>query len=299
MHMRERSGIMVSMNRLGRETRTLILRCFTEGMGVNATARMAGCSKNTVLKLLADLGPICEAYQREHLRGLTTRRVQCDEIWGFCWAKQKNVPEDLRGTWGFGDVWTWTAICADTRLVPTWLVGPRTGEAAEVFLADLASRLVNRVQLTTDGHKPYLEAVEAAFGSDIDYSMLVKLFQEPKGKTAERRYSPGECRGIRKETISGRPDPRHISTSYAERLNLELRTKNRRLTRLTNGFSRKVKNLRHSLALGFMVYNYVRPHGSLRVSPAMEAGVDDHLWSYEDVVGLLEHAEAAGGSEPN
>ena len=287
------------MNKLGIEKRALILRFFTEGVGVNAAARIADCSKNTVLKLLADLGPICEAYQRERFRGLKCQRIQCDEIWGFCWAKAKNVPADLRGKWGVGDVWTWTAICADSRLVPTWLVGPRDGQAAPEFLTDLAGRLDHRVQLTTDGHKPYLGAVEEAFGADVDYAMLVKLFQEPSGKTPERKYSPGECCGTRKDVICGKPNRRHVSTSYVERLNLELRTKNRRLTRLTNGFSRKVENLQHSLALGSMVYNLVRPHGSLRVSPAMEAGVEDHLWTYEDVIELLEQAEATGELESN
>ncbi len=225
---------------------------------------------------------------------MNCKRLQCDEIWGFCWAKAKNVPEKLRGTWGFGDVWTWTSICADSRLVLTWLVGPRDGEAAQTFISDLASRLNHKVQLTTDGHKPYLEAVEETFGGQIDYAVLIKLFQEPKGKTPERKYSPGECCGTRKNVICGRPKRKDISTSYVERLNLELRTKNRRLTRLTNGFSRKVENLRHSLAIGFMVYNFVRIHGTLKVSPAMEARVEDHLWSYEDVIELLEQVEATG-----
>lgn len=288
------------MNKLSREKRALILRCFTEGVGVNATARMADVSKNTVLKLLADLGPVCAAYQREAFKSLSCKRLQCDEIWGFCAVKAKNVPAELKGVWGIGDVWTWTAVCAECRLVPAWLVGPRDGTAAQAFMLDLASRLSNRVQLTTDGNAVYLDAVETAFGAAIDYAMLVKLYGEPTGATTtERKYSPGECCGTRKGRICGRPDPRHISTSYAERLNLELRTKNRRLTRLTNGFSRKVANLEHSLAVGFMVYNFVRVHGSLRVSPAMEAKVADRLWSYEDVIEFLERAEATGELQSN
>jgi len=277
------------MKRLSRETRTLILRCFTEGVGVNATARMADVSKNTVLKLLADLSPVCEAFQDRTLRGLKSRRIQLDEIWAFCGMKAVNVPVERKGEWGIGDVWTWTAIDADTKLVPSWLVGTRDAGAAHTFVEDLASRLTHRVQLTTDGNSVYLDAVYDAFGGEVDYSMLVKLYgAEPEGA---RRYSPAKCIGARKSKIIGAPDMAHASTSYVERLNLEIRTKNRRYTRLTNGFSRKVANLEHSLNVGFMVYNFVRVHGSLRVSPAMQAGVADHLWTYEEVVGLLEAAE--------
>lgn len=294
MTIRKRLRILVSMNKLSREKRALIIRCFTEGMGVNATARMADVSKNTVLKLLADLGPVCAAYQRAAFKNLHCKRVQADEIWGFCHAKAKNVPLKHQGEWGFGDVWTWIAICADSRLVPCWLVAPRDGASAHEFMTDLASRLAHRIQLTTDGLKVYLDAVDGAFGADIDYAMLVKLYGEPTGNTSERKYSPSECCGSRKDVICGRPDSRHVATSYSERLNLELRTKNRRLTRLTNGFSRKVVNLEHSLAVGFMVYNFVRIHGSLKVTPAQEAKVTDRLWSYEDVIALLDQAEATG-----
>jgi IS1 family transposase len=282
------------MNKLNREKRALILRCFTEGVGVNATARMADVSKNTVLKLLADLGPVCAAYQRQALVNLACKRVECDEIWAFCYAKEKNVPATKRNVWGYGDVWTWTAIDSDSKLVIAYRVDERDLHAAWQFMEDVASRLSNRVQLTTDGHRPYFQAVYEAFGDEIDYAMLQKIYGAPTGSATDRKYSPGECCGTKKDVICGKPDPRKISTSYVERLNLEIRTKNRRLTRLTNGFSRKVVNLEHSLAIGFMVYNFVRIHGSLKVTPAMEAKVTERLWSYEDVIGLLEQAEATG-----
>ncbi len=272
--------------------RALILRCFTEGVGVNATARMADVSKNTVLKLLADLGPVCRDFQDAALVGLSCKRIQVDEIWAFTGMKQKNVPEELAGTWGVGDCWTWVGLCADTRLVLSSLVGPRDGQTASFFMRDLARRLSRRVQLTSDGLGAYLEAVESAFGSEIDFAQLIKIFNLPEGEThSERKYSPGECCGTRVEVRTGHPDPRHINTSYSERLNLEIHCKNRRLTRLTNGFSRKVENLEHSMDVGFMVYNFCKIHGSLRVTPAMQAGVTDHVWSYEEVIGLLEATE--------
>ena len=282
---------MTIMNRLSRDKRVLMLRCLTEGMGVNATCRTAGVSKMTLLKLLSDLGPVLRAFQAERLTGLRCKRVQVDEAWGFCSMKAKNVPDELRGTWGFGDIWTWTAICAECRIVPTWLVGPRDGGAATAFMLDVASRLTERVQLSSDGLSSYLDAVETAFGVDIDFAQLVKIYGEPEGVGPERKYSPGECCGTRKDLICGKPDPKHITTSYSERLNHELRNKNRRLARLTTNFSRKVENLDHSLALTFFVYNFVKPHGSLRVGPAMEAGVTDHLWTYEAAIALLEATE--------
>lgn len=280
------------MNRMSREKRALIVRCSTEGVGVNAAARLADVSKNTVLKLLADLGPICRAYMDRAFVNLDCRKLQCDEIWSFTLMKQKSVPPELVGTWGVGDTWVWVAICAECRLVPSWLVGPRDGYAASLFMRDVASRFSHRIQLSTDGHKPYLEVVEAAFGADVDYGQIIKIFGLPEGETkTERKYSPGQCCGARKDVICGEPDPSHIATSYSERLNLEIRAKNRRLTRLTNGYSRKVANLEHSMDIGFIVYNFVKVHGSLKVSPAMQAKVSDHLWSYEEVVGLLEAAE--------
>lgn len=290
--MPDRLRILVSMKRLTTEKRALILRCFTEGMGVNATARLADVSKNTVLKLLADLGPVCRDFQAFTLKNLHCKKIQVDEILAFTGMKQKNVPAELEGTWGVGDCWTWVAIDADTRLVPAWFVGPRDGHSAEIFIRMLARRIANRIQLTSDGHKPYIEAVESAFGSEIDFAQLVKIFNLPEGEThTERKYSPGECCGTRVEIRTGDPDPHHISTSYSERLNLEIRCKNRRLTRLTNGFSRKVENLEHSMDVGFMVYNFCKVHGTLRVTPAMQAGVTDHVWSYEEVIRLLEASE--------
>jgi len=238
------------------------------------------------------VGPAaCEEYQDRTLRNLKCRRIQCDEIWAFCYAKAKNVPEKYAGAFGYGDVWTWTAIDADSKLVPTWAVGRRDGFAAQGFIRDLASRLATRVQLTTDGHKPYLEAVEGAFGNDIDYAMLIKLYGSDSGKaekSAEARYSPAECTGTREQRITGNPDPAHISTSYAERQNLTMRMHMRRFTRLTNGFSKKVENHKASVALYFMFYNFARIHKTLRVTPAMEAGVSDHVWSLEEIARLAD-----------
>ncbi len=278
------------MKRLTREKRTLILKCWTEGVGVNATARMADVSKNTVLKFLADLGPVCVGYHNQAVRGLKAERVQCDEVWSFCVMKEKNVPQDRKGEYGIGDCWTWTALDADSKLMISWLLGARDAGTAWEFMHDVAGRLDRRIQLTTDGHLVYLEAVEDAFGAGIDYAMLIKLYgTDPEASTG--RYSPPQCIGARCERITGRPDPVHVSTSFVERMNLEIRTKNRRFTRLTNGFSKKIQNLEHSLSVGFFVYNFVRQHGTTRVSPAMAAGVEDHLWSYEDVIALLEAQE--------
>jgi IS1 family transposase len=258
-----------------------------EGAGVNSIVRMTGVSKPTILKLLADLGRACADYQDLTLRNLPCNRVQCDEIWSFCFAKDKNLPEKLKGRYGFGSVWTWTAICADTKLIPCWLVGDRSGVYASKFISDLASRLAHRVQLTTDSHRAYLEAVEGAFGSEIDYAMLHKLYDsEPTG--AETRYSPAQCCGVRKAKIAGHPDPSHVSTSYAERMNLQIRMGMRRFTRLTNAHSKKVQNHQHALALYFMFYNFARIHQTLRVTPAMQAGVADHVWSLEEIIELLE-----------
>ncbi len=247
---------------------------------------MTGVAKNTVLKLLVDAGDACARYQHRTLRNLTCKRIQCDEIWSFCYAKAKNVPAERQGQLGYGDVWTWVAIDADTKLVPSWLVGTRDGMHAAHFIADVASRLAHRVQLTTDGHKPYLEAVEAGFGGAIDYAMLIKLYGNQPGD--EVRYSPAECIGIRKEVIVGNPDPDHISTSYAERQNLTMRMRMRRFTRLTNAFSKKLANLEAAVAVHYMHYNFVRRHQTLRVTPAMAAGVDRRLWSIEDMVALID-----------
>ena len=272
------------MNRLSIERRAQILSCLVEGNSIRATCRITGAAKNTVVKLLSDVGKACAEYQNRTLRNLPCNRIQCDEIWSFCYAKEKNVPTEHKGKFGYGDVWTWTAICADTKLVPSWLVGKRDMETACVFLSDLASRLSNRVQLTSDGYNVYLQAVERTFGTNIDYAMLIKLYgTDPE---QEKRYSPPKCIGTRLQQLRGNPDAKHISTSYAERQNLTLRMSMRRFTRLTNGFSKKVDNLAFAVSLHFMYYNFARIHKTLRVTPAMEAGVSDHVWSLEEIAGL-------------
>ncbi len=298
LHLRERSGIVVSMNRLTTERRAAIVGSLVEGNSIRATTRMTGAAKNTVTKLLVDLGVACTEYQDEAMQDLPCTTIQCDEIWSFCYSKQKNVPQEYRGTFGYGDVWTWTAICAETKIVPTWLVGERTTDDAEVFMNDLARRLSHRVQLTTDGYKPYLRAVSGAFDGGIDYAMLHKLYGPPEGLPQERRYSPAVCTGIDIRTISGDPDPGRISTSYVERQNLTMRMGMRRFTRLTNGFSKKVENLAHAVALHYMYYNFARVHQSLTVehedgtrtkrTPAMAAGVADHVWTLREIAALLD-----------
>ncbi len=267
------------------ERQTQVISALVEGNSIRATVRMTGVAKDTVLKLLAKVGQACAEYQDKAFRNLTCKRIQCDEIWSFCYAKDKNVPEELRGKFGYGDVWTWTALCAETKLVPCWLVGGRSARYANSFIADLASRLASRVQLTTDGHRVYLDAVERAFGSEIDYAMLVKLYGNDAAP--ESRYSPAQCIGAVATSIIGRPDKRHISTSYVERQNLTMRMNMRRFTRLTNGFSKKVENHQHALALYFMYYNFCRIHQTLRVTPAMEAKVSDHVWELREIVELI------------
>ena len=285
------------MNKLPPQTRTLILRCLVEGMSIRATARTADVSKNTVVKLMVDAGQACAAYQDKALRNLPCQRVQVDEIWSFVYAKEKNVARAKSAPPEAGDIWTWTAICADTKLVPSWRVGDRSGMTAIEFMDDLRPRLANRVQLTSDGHKAYLEAVEGAFGGDVDYAQLIKMYGgQEKGEGAERKYSPSECTGIRKRRIEGRPDPAHVSTSYAERNNLTMRMSIRRFTRLTNAFSKKIENHAHSVALHFMHYNFCRQHKSLEgSSPAMAAGVTDRLWDIEDIVRLIDEAAPKPG----
>jgi IS1 family transposase len=274
------------MRQLDTKTRSRIIGALVEGNSIRATCRLTGAAKKTVLKLLVDIGTACKKYQDVTLRNLTCKRIQCDEVWSFCYAKAKNLPEKKQGEYGFGDVWTWTAIDADTKLVPCWMVGKRSAEYANLFIQDLADRLANRVQLTTDGHRPYLEAVDAAFGQhEIDYSMLIKLYTHDQGNDA--KYSPGECCGTKTQKVFGNPQEKHISTSYVERQNLTMRMCNRRFTRLTNAFSKKIENLEHSVALYFMYYNFARVHQTLRVTPAMEAKVADHVWSLEEIIGLL------------
>jgi IS1 family transposase len=279
------------MKQLDAKTRAQVLHALMEGVSIRATARMTGVSKTTILKLIEDAGRAAAWYQDRVFQNLNCRRLQADELWGFCHAKQKNVATAKKAPAGAGDVWLWVATDADTKLVPSWYVGGRGSDAAIILMDDLASRLAGRIQLTTDGHKAYLEAVEGAFGGDIDYGMLVKLYGETS-EGAKGRYSPAECIGARKTPIEGNPDPKHISTSYAERNNLNVRMHSRRLTRLTNAFSKKVANHAHAMALHFLYYNFVRIHQTLKMSPAMAAGVSKRLWEMKDVVAMLEAWEA-------
>jgi IS1 family transposase len=279
---------MFSMNRLNIADRAKILGMLTEGNSMRATSRLADVSINTVTKLLVDVGSACAIYQHETLRNLPCKHLQLDEIWSFCYSKEKNIPEAKQGVYGFGDVWTWTALDAETKLVPSWLVGMRDSYYASMFVRDLAARMATRVQVTTDGHKPYLRAVPGAFALDVDYAMLVKLYGEPQGGQQERRYSSGECCGAIKGVVCGNPDAKHISTSFVERQNLTMHMSMRRFTRLTNGFSKKVENLEHAVALHFMHYNFARLHKTLRVTPAMAAGVSQHVWTLEEIAGLAD-----------
>jgi IS1 family transposase len=278
------------MNKLPRDKRIQIISLLVEGMSLRTVTRVTGVSINTVTKLLIDAGKACDEFQSLAFRNLTSRRIEVDEIWAFCYAKQKNVAGAKAAPEGAGDIWTWTAIDADTKLIPSWLVGDRSGETAKVFISDLASRLVTRVQLTSDGHKSYLQAVEQAFGGDIDYGMLIKIYGN--AGVATGTYSPAPCIGAKKEAITGNPNERLISTSYAERSNLTMRMHMRRFTRLTNAFSKKVENHAHSVALHFMAYNFVRTHGSLKCSPAMAAGVSQRLWDIGDIITVIEKWEA-------
>jgi IS1 family transposase len=266
--------------------RVQIVTALVEGVSLRATSRMADASINTITKLLVDVAAASTDYQDRTLRGLTCKRLQCDEIWQFVYAKKKNVTQKIREQHpGAGDIWTWVAIDADTKLVPSVLVADRSASSAWAFMQDVASRLKHRVQLTTDGHKPYLSAVEDAFGADIDYATLTKLYGADAGD--EKRYSPAVCIGCISQTVTGDPDPDHISTSYVERQNLTMRMSMRRFTRLTNGFSKKIENHIAAVALHFMHYNFARIHKTLRVTPAMAAGVSDHVWSIEEIVVLL------------
>lgn len=273
------------MNKLSTEERKRVVSALVEGNSLRAITRMTGVHRTTIQKLLVELGEACAKYQREALQGLKCERIQCDEIWSFIGAKAKNCTAEKK-LQGWGDVWTWVAIDSATKLVPCWHVGTRDAGAAYLFIHDLKSRLANRVQLTTDGHKAYLSAVEDAFGAEVDYAMLIKLYGEDPSN--EKRYSPAECIGAKKETIQGAPDPKHVSTSYIERQNLTMRMQMRRFTRLTNAFSKKLENHMAAISLHYMHYNFCRVHQTLRVTPAMEAGVSDHVWSLEEVIGLLD-----------
>ena len=278
------------MNTLPRLKKTLILKCLVEGNSIRATSRLAEVSKNTVTKLLIDAGKGCADYQDEALRDLPCRRLEMDEIWSFVYAKERNVPRAKSAPRAAGDVWTWTAICADTKLVPSWRIGDRSGMTAIDFVDDLRGRLANRVQLSSDGHRAYLEAVEGAFGGDVDYAQVIKQYGKAPGVDDETRYSRAVCTSVEKKRIEGNPDMALANTSYAERQNLTMRMSMRRFTRLTNAFSKKVENHGHAVALHFMHHNFCRIHQTLKVTPAMAAGVTDKLWSVEDIVDVVDAA---------
>ena len=276
---------MVIMNRLSTADRARVVANLVEGNSIRSTVRMTGKSKNTIAKLLVELGEACSRFQHETIRNVRSNRVQCDEIWSFVGAKQKNASEEQKAH-GWGDVWTWNAIDADSKLILSFRLGPRDGATAYEFIQDLAGRLANRVQLTTDGHKPYLSAVEDAFGADIDYAMLIKIYGG--SGDVDTRYSPAKCLGAVPQEVTGNPDPKHISTSYVERQNLTMRMSMRRFTRLTNAFSKKLENHAAMVALHFMYYNFGRVHQTLRVTPAMESGIASHVWTIQEIVGLLD-----------
>jgi IS1 family transposase len=281
------------MNRLSRAERAQIIRCLIEGNSIRSTARMTGAARNTISTLLVQLGAACAAYQDRALRNLTSKRIECDEIWSFCYAKAKNVPDDKLGTFGYGDVWTWVAIDPDTKLVPSWLVGTRDLDDGRAFMADLASRLANRVQITTDAWKIYKETIEEVFGSDVDYAQVVKDYGVEDSRDASptaRRYSPNKVLSQEIKVIRGNPNRDLISTSHVERSNLSMRMGMRRFTRLTNGFSKKVENHAAMVSLHFMAYNFAKPHGSLgkNRTPTMVAGVTDHVWSCDEIAALLD-----------
>lgn len=273
------------MNKLTAADRAKIINCLVEGCSLRATQRMTGFAKKTVARLQIEIGQACAAYSDKIMRNLKCKVIQVDEVWTFTYCKQANIPEALQDDESIGDTWTWISIDADSKLIPSWHIGKRDSVAAQHFIHDLAGRLANRVQMTSDGHRPYLEAVESAFGAEIDYSMLVKLYGKPQGN--ETRYSPPVCIGAKKRKMIGKPDRSLISTSYVERQNLTLRMSSRRFTRLTNAFSKKLENHKWGCALYFFHYNFCRIHQTLRVTPAMEAGITDHVWSLEEVAGLL------------
>jgi IS1 family transposase len=274
------------MNKLTTERRVQVVKCLVEGNSIRSTVRITGVAKNTVTKLLVDMGTACAAYQDSVFVNLPCKRLQVDEIWSFIGCKEKNVAAEDKGQLGRGDIWTWTAIDADTKLVPSWLVGARDSEYAHEFMNDVAKRLANRVEITSDGLKCCLQAVEDAFGWDVDYAVLQKHYGTTESPNT--KYSPAVCSGCSKEIVKGDPDPRHVSTSFVERQNLTMQMKMRRFTRLTNAFSKKMENRAHAIALHFMHYNFARIHQTIRSTPAMKAGVTDHLWSIEEMVDLLD-----------
>jgi IS1 family transposase len=276
------------MNRLSTTERAAIVRALVEGNSIRATCRITGRDKGTVLALLNDLGAVCTAYQSKTIRGIQSRRIQCDEIWAFCYAKQKNVPKKMAGKYGVGDVWTWTALDQDSKLIVCWYIGPRDAISAGPFIQDLSERLAGRVEITTDGLGSYVPAVYDAFGGTVDFAQIVKLYEGNDERKTSARYSPPKHVATKKHRVSGDPDMATISTSHVERQNLTMRMGMRRFTRLTNAFSKKLQNHENAVALHFMYYNFGRVHQTLRVTPAMAAGIADHVWSVEEIAGLLE-----------
>lgn len=276
---------MVNMNRLTTEKRAQIIGCLVEGNSIRATVRITGAAKNTITKLLTDLGAACAVYQDQVLRDLPCKTIECDEMWGFCYAKQKNVPTEHQGTFGYGDVWTWIAICADTKLVPSWLVGERTTEDCLAFMTDLKSRMSNRIKLSTDGHQTYMVSIPYIF-DEIDWAQIHKVYKTQS--VSPGRYSPPVCTDTKVKVRLGDPDPVKVSTSYVERQNLTMRMGMRRFTRLTSAFSKKVENLSHAVSLHYMYYNFGRTHQTLECTPAMAAGAADHKWSLKEIAGLLD-----------
>ncbi|HRY29425.1 MAG TPA: IS1 family transposase [Elusimicrobiota bacterium] len=273
------------MNTLSTEKRKMVVGALVEGNSIRATVRMTGVAKKTVMRILCEVGKACWEYQQKSLVNLPCKRIECDEIWSFCYAKDRNLPEGKRDKWGYGSVWTWTAICADTKIVPCWFIGQRDIHASNAFMRDLADRVSDQVQITTDGHNTYLQAVLGAFGRNANYGQIVKRYRAMPGMT-EGKYSPGECVSSYSMHVSGNPDADHISTSCVERQNLTMRMSMRRFTRLTNGFSKKIQNLQWAVSLHFMNYNFCRIHSSLRVTPAMAAKVTNKVWEIEDVLAL-------------
>lgn len=273
------------MNTISNSHKAAVLKCLVEGCSVRSTKRLTGVAKDTILNLLAQAGEVAVEYQDRMLRNLPCKRIQCDEIWAFCYAKDKNVPDHMRGVPGVGSIWTPTALCADTKLIVSWQLGARDAANAYTFIGDVAERLANRVQLTTDGNRLYVDAVEAHMGGRVDFAQLVKIFGSDT--ETENRYSPGKCLGAKKKQVDGLPDFKHVSTSYAERQNLNIRMKNRRYTRLTNAFSKKAENMAYPIALDFFHHNFCRIHQTLRMTPAMKAGITQYPMTIDDLVEML------------
>lgn len=285
--MLDRSSIMMCMNRLNLEKRCSVIRCLVDGCSVRATTRITGVAKNTIQKLTRDLGEACLNFQDHMLQDLPCQRLQVDEVWNFCYAKDKNLPDNMKGMPGVGSMWTWTALCDTTKLLVSWQLGARDAATAYQFMADIQSRLANRVQLSADGNTTYLEAVESTFGAAIDFGQIVKIYGNADSKP-ETRYSPAKCLGTKRKRVTGDPAQEHISTSYVERQNLNIRMQNRRFTRLTNAFSKKADMLAYSIAIMFSYHNFVRKHQTIKTTPAVKAGIVDRVWSIENLVELTD-----------